>query len=81
MRRTTLGKPDAVKPPVRFDEGRGWGRKLTTAVCLTPSPQPRLLYLAGTIQLKWKGTVWRTCFYGKEPVHDTSTGGEPNGAG
>ena len=25
MRRTTLGKPDAVKPPVRFDEGRGWG--------------------------------------------------------
>jgi hypothetical protein len=51
MRRTTLGKPDAVKPPVRFDEGRGWGRKLTAAVCLTPSPQPRLLYLAGTIQL------------------------------
>ena len=45
MRRMTLGKPDAVKPLVRFDEGRGWGRKLTTAVRLTPlSPaSPTLL--------------------------------------
>lgn len=25
MRRTPLGKPDAVPPPVRMGEGRGWG--------------------------------------------------------
>ena len=31
--------------------------------------------------MKWKGTVWRTWFYAKNQVIDTSTGGEPNGAG
>ena len=40
----TFGKPDAVKPHVRFDEGRGWDRKLTTTVCLTPRSQSRQLY-------------------------------------
>ena len=44
MRRMTFGKPDAGKPPVRFDEGRGWDRKLTTTVCSTPLSQLRLLY-------------------------------------
>lgn len=33
MRRTTNGRPDVVKPPVRVDEGQGWGRKRTTVVC------------------------------------------------
>ena len=44
MRRMTSGKPDAVTPPVRFDEGRGWDQKLTTTVCLTLLSQSRLLY-------------------------------------
>lgn len=40
----TFGKLDAGKPPVLFDEGRDWDRKLTTTVCLTPLSQSRLLY-------------------------------------
>ena len=31
-----FGEPDAVKPPVRFDEGRDSSRELTTAVRLIP---------------------------------------------
>jgi hypothetical protein len=46
MRRMTLGKPDAVTPPVRFDEGRSPRRAPTTTVGLIPLPRtsPTLLF-------------------------------------
>ena len=50
----TFGKLDAGKPPVQFDEGRDWDRKLTTTVCLTPLSQSRLLYSAETPQFSWR---------------------------
>ena len=48
MRRMTFGKPDAEKPPVRFDEGRGWDRKLTTTDCLTP-----LIRWEMSVEFRW----------------------------
>ena len=49
----TFGKLDAGKPPVRFDEGRDWDRKLPTTVCLTPLSQSRLLYSADNGSIRY----------------------------
>ena len=70
----TFGKPDAVKPHVRFDEGRGWDRKLTTTVCLTPRSQSRLLYWIGRacwIFLRKTFVVHSLCIL--DPIHASIT--------
>jgi len=72
----TFGKPDAGKPPVRFDEGRGWDRKLTTAVGLTPLSQLHLLYLGELRERSFPaGFLWadRPCALGW--VAEQSVGG------
>ncbi len=50
--RMALGELYVGKPPVQFDEGRDWDRILTTAVCLNPLSQSRLLYF----QFRWSGS-------------------------
>ena len=53
-----LGKMYAIKPPLKFTEGRDWDRILTTTVDLTPLSQSRLLDFLdiGGFQMGLKGT-------------------------
>ena len=52
----SLGKPDAGKPPVRFDEGRS---KTVMALCLSIRPL-RLLYSKLVLSSQWVSSLKTT---------------------